>query len=265
MSKASERLRHFREAKRQLTEINKKRDNVVVIHYSCESFYDRPDGTSPRITSIAVRNLATGQTESFSIHQVAERDKKLTIEDINDHYDELEKKMLKEFYDYVEKHEHYQWVHWNMRNINYGFAALEHRYKVFGGDPVKIHESCRHDLSLLLMQLYGDNYIHHRRLENIVEKNSLSHPHFLKGAEEVEAFENSNYVKLHQSTLCKVDIISHLVDRAVSRTLKTDAKRTGIYGNYFAFAIEKMRENWVFVLIGIIGSIASITSWLRGC
>ena len=83
MSKASERLRRRREAKGQLTEINKKRDNVVVIHYSCESFYDRPDGKSPRITSIAVRNLVTGQTESFSIHQIAERDKKLTIEDIN--------------------------------------------------------------------------------------------------------------------------------------------------------------------------------------
>ena len=68
MSKASERLRRLRKARKQLTEINEKRGNVVVIHYSCESFYDRSDGTSPRITSIAVRNLATGQTESFSIH-----------------------------------------------------------------------------------------------------------------------------------------------------------------------------------------------------
>ena len=262
MSKASERVRRFREAKGQLTEINKKRDNVVVIHYSCESFYDRPDGTSPRITSIAVRNLATGQTESFSIHQIAERDKKLTIEDINNHYDELEKKMLKEFYDYVERHKNYAWVHWNMRNINYGFAALEHRCKVLGSEPVEIHESCRYDLSLLLKRLYGDNYIDHQRLENLVEKNSLTHPHFLKGLEEAEAFENSDYVKLHQSTLCKVDIISDIVDRVVSSTLKTDTKLTGIYGNYFAFAIEKMRESWFFVLWSIAGTIASILSLL---
>jgi hypothetical protein len=47
--------------------------NVSVIHYSCESFYDRPNGASPRITSIAVRKLDSGQTLSFSIHQVAER------------------------------------------------------------------------------------------------------------------------------------------------------------------------------------------------
>ena len=262
MSKASERFHRRREAKRQLTEINKNRNNVVVIHYSCESFYDRPDGTSPRITSIAVRNLATGQTESFSIHQIAERDKKLTIEDINDHYDELEKKMLKEFYDYMEKHENYQWVHWNMRNINYGFAALEHRYKVLGGDPVKIHESCRHDLSRLLLALYGPDYIEHRRLENFVKLNSISNLNFLSGADEAEAFENGEYVKLHQSTLCKVDIISYLADRAVSNTLKTDAKLTGIYGNYLTFAIEKMRESWFFVLWSIAGTIASILSLL---
>lgn len=31
--------------------------NVWVIHYSCESFYDRPEGRSPRITSIATRKL----------------------------------------------------------------------------------------------------------------------------------------------------------------------------------------------------------------
>ena len=124
MGKASERLRRRREAKKQLTEINKNRNNVLVIHYSCESFYNRLDRTSPRITSIAVRNLATGQTESFSIHQIAERDKKLSIESINSHYDELEKKMLKDFYDHAEKHKNYTWLHWNMRNINYGFCSI---------------------------------------------------------------------------------------------------------------------------------------------
>ena len=133
-----------------------------------------------------------------------------TIKDINDHYDELEKKMLTEFYDYVEKHKNYAWVHWNMRNINYGSAALEQQCKVLGGDPIGFQESCRYDLHLLLKHLYGDNYIDHPRLGNLVEKNSLTHPHFLKGAEEAEAFENSEYRKLHQTTLCKVDIISNI-------------------------------------------------------
>ncbi len=50
-------------------------ENASVIHYSCESLYDRPHGASPRITSIAVRNLKTGQALSFSIHQMAERER----------------------------------------------------------------------------------------------------------------------------------------------------------------------------------------------
>ena len=140
MSKASERVRLYREAKKQLTNISHDCNNVIVIHYSCESFYDLPDGASSRITSIAVQNLATGQTESFSIHQIAERSTEFPIREIDTHYDELEKKMLGEFYDYAKNHQSHTWLHWNMRNINYGFAALEHRYKVLGGKPFEIHE-----------------------------------------------------------------------------------------------------------------------------
>ena len=80
-------------------------DFVVVIHYSCESFYDRPNGTSPRITSIAVRNLASGQTTSFSIHQVAERRKMLN--NIEEHYDNLEKEMLDDFNNYIHSHSNF--------------------------------------------------------------------------------------------------------------------------------------------------------------
>ncbi len=262
MSKASERLQHYRKAKKELTEINKNLNNVLVIHYSCENFRNRPDGSSPRITSIAVRNLATAQTQSFSIHQIAERDQGISIEDIDANYDRLETKMLEEFYDLVKKRESYTWLHWNMRNINYGFAALEHRYKVLGGTPLEIHESCRRDLSLLLHRLYGDDYIEHPRLGSLIERNSLIHPNFLKGPDEATAFENSEYVKLHQSTLCKVDTISHIANRASASTLKTNAQRMGIYGNYFMFAIEKIKESWFFVLFGIAGTIASIISFI---
>ena len=74
-------------------------NSVLTIHYSCESFYDRPNGSSPRITSIAVRNWGSGQTYSFSIHQQAERDQK-SIEDLETEYDTFEKQMLGEFYQF---------------------------------------------------------------------------------------------------------------------------------------------------------------------
>ena len=258
MSEASERVHRRREAKDQLAQLTSNADKVVIIHYSCESFFDRPDGSSPRITSIAVRNLGTGQTTSFSIHQMAERDKKLQIDELNAHYDDLEKRMLKEFYDYVEKHETHTWLHWNMRDINYGFAALGHRFKVLGGKPYELHESRLCDLARLLVDLFGPGYIGHPRLTKLVEKNSISMLGFLTGEEEAKAFDDGEYVKLHQSTLRKADILSNIVGRTANGTLKTEARRKEIYGGYFAYVVEVLREHPVFTLIGFIGAIASI-------
>lgn len=146
MSEAGKRIRRRRSARTQLASLFDNPENVVAIHYSCESFYERPDGSSPRITSIAVRNLGTGQTTSFSIHQLAERDRKLDTASINQNYDALEKNMLKEFYEYVERHQGHVWLHWNMRDINYGFPAIAHRFRVLGGKPFEIHESRLCDL-----------------------------------------------------------------------------------------------------------------------
>ena len=138
MGSAARILQKRHQAKKQLSEAIADAHHIVAIHYSCESFYDRPDGTSPRITSIAVRNLATGQTSSFSIHQIAERCH--VLNEIEDHYNDLEKEMLTDFYDYVRGHIGYKWLHWNMRDVNYGFPAIAHRYKVLGGDPVEVPE-----------------------------------------------------------------------------------------------------------------------------
>src|SRR5262245_28691082 len=99
MNRANRILQRRDQAKQKLAELLDHPEHVIVVHYSCESFYERPDGSSPRITSIAVRNLDSAQTASFSIHQIAERNK-CKKEEIDARYDELEKLMLGEFYDY---------------------------------------------------------------------------------------------------------------------------------------------------------------------
>jgi len=258
LTEATRRIRRRHNAKSQLVLLFEHPQNVLTIHYSCESFYDRADGSSPRVTSIAVRNLASGQTVSFSIHQVAERNKKLKPEEIDKNYDEYEKLMLKEFFEFVDRHMHCHWLHWNMRDINYGFAALEHRFKVLGGEPIEIPETHRIDLARLLVSLYGVGYIGHPRLKLLVEKNKISARDFLSGEEEAQAFEQREYVKLHQSTLRKVDILANIAERTIDGKLKTNSTRKDIYGSNIAYVIELIKEHWVFYLIAIIGSIASI-------
>jgi len=255
MGKAQRILQKRKRARETLARLMSDPEHVVVIHYSCESFYDRPNGTSPRITSIAVRNLGTAQTVSFSIHQVAER-QSYSIAEIDERYDDLERQMLDEFYDYVRTHQGFIWLHWNMRDINYGFQAIAHRYRVLGGTPIIIEESRLVDLSRLLVAIYGIGYIGHPRLVKLVEKNKISKRDFLTGAEEAEAFERREYVRLHLSTLRKVDILANIAERSDSGILKTNATWREIYGLYPEAIAEWLKEHWIPTLIGALLTIA---------
>lgn len=60
VGKELNKLKARRDARSRFDEVNRKRDMFLVLHYSCESFYDIKDGRTPRVTSIAARNLSTG-------------------------------------------------------------------------------------------------------------------------------------------------------------------------------------------------------------
>ena len=263
------RIRRRREALKKLNEVMNNAEHVIVIHYSCESFYDRPDGSSPRITSIAVANLKSAQTNSFSIHLMAEREG-VSPTAISSHYNELERLMLDEFYEYVRRHTGYKWLHWNMKNIHYGFQAIAHRYRVLGGEPLVVQETDLVDLPRLLYAIYGPRYARHPRLQYLVEKNRISAKDFLPGSEEAAAFKRGEYVKLHFSTLRKVDIIATIAQRAYDGSLRTDATWKDIYGFYPQAISEWLSEHWlvhlvgvVFAVIGFIASVVQIWEWLH--
>lgn len=259
MGEAIHHIQKRNKARQKLLEVANQAEHVVVIHYSCESFYDRTDGTSPRITSIAVLNLEDRQATSFSIHQIAER-QGIAPAQIEAQYDDLERLMLQEFYEYVRVHLNYIWLHWNMRNVTYGFQALAHRCKVLGGQPVELHDSKLVDLAHLLIAIYGTRYVGHPRLQKLLELNKISMKDFLTGAEEAEAFEQKDYVKLHQSTLRKADMIASIAERTSEGRLQTHATFRDIYGSYPAALGEILREHWLVALIGFISAIVGIVA-----
>lgn len=244
-------------AEHLLDELWRQPNVVELIHYSCESFYDRKDGSSPRITSIAVRNLGTGQTVSFSIHLVAER-RGYDLEAIQEHYNGLEKIMLDEFFQFVRYKAASRWLHWNMRDVNFGFAAIEHRYRVLGGEPMQIPDVNRVDLAWVLLDTYGPHYAAHPRLTKLVELNAISNKDLLSGAEEAAAFETRSYVRLHQSTLRKVEILATVASRTWEGTLRTNARRMEMFGTSVGGWIESITDHWLYKLFGFIGIIASI-------
>lgn len=235
----------------------------LLIHYSCESFYDIKDGRTPRITSIAVRNFKSGQTYSFSIHKSAEL-KKLNIEDITDRYDELERDMLEEFYDFVKTKVDYIFFHWNMRDINFGFQAIEHRFRILEGAPTVVSEANKVDLARLLVAIYGKGYAPHGdggRLHSLIEMNRITDRDALKGVEEARAFEDAEYVKLHQSTLRKVDVMANILDRALDGSLKTNSTWREMHGFHPSVVVEYVTQHWIFVLLSAFAVVISVVGF----
>ena len=259
MSKASERNKKRIKAKEILQSISDNPSEYLVIHYSCESFFDLPEGNTPRITSIAVRYVRNAQTHSFSIHKIAEL-KGIPSAQINQHYNTFEKEMLDEFYEFVRSHPDHKWIHINMRNINFGFEAINHRYRVLGGTPVQINDNIKIDLARLFVDIYGKQYSPHPRMESLYRMNDVTMASFLNGEEEAEAFNNGDYVALHQSTLRKVDNMHNVISLSVENDLKTKSNIFQIYGITPAGLFYASKENWILaiVMFVIASSLAAI-------
>lgn len=230
---------------------------ILFIHYSCQSFTDDNEGYSPRITSIAVLD-EENNLKSFSIHLVAE---KMHIEraQIANRYDEIEKNMLDEFYDFAGKRYEYTWIHWNMNNINFGFEAIEHRYEVLAGKkPYHIDEKKRVNLSRLITNKYGQNCADDPKMENLMKLNGGTPRSYLSGLDEIEAFKAKEYLKLHKSTMCKVKWFStvyNLLNRNEVKTKKINWKL--FFRSIFEHPVMQFLS-----LIALLFTLCTGTSWI---
>jgi hypothetical protein len=252
----SPRLRERRKGISLLHEITKDQSRSLVIHYSSESFVTN-HGNTPRITSICVKSLNTAQTKSFSIHLQAQFEG-LDFNNLsNEEYDRLESDMLAEFSDFVKSHASYRWVHWNMRDSNYGFEAIDNRIRILDGQTFDIDDDRKYDFPRILRLLYTYAYEKNNpdgRLLNLAKRNNISTIHALTGAEESTAFNNKEYLRLHMSTLKKVDIIESIVHRTEAEQLKVNVGLAKIYGTTIPglFAIVK-ETSWLLLIFTAIG------------
>ena len=234
---------NHKKARQVLLEVDRNPSNYLIIHYSCESFYRVEDGRTPRITSIAVLDFVSGQVASFSIHKTAEI-LGIPYNEISSSYDNIERKMLDEYFYFVERHLDRTWIHLNMRDLNYGFAAIEHRYQVLGGEPIIVPDGKKIDLGRLLSQFYGDGYAAHPHMDNLIAMNGITRKDYLTGGQEADAFENREYNKLHLSTLRKVQVLESIVRLAAERKLKVDTKQYQWYGLSPQGIFEMMKDTW---------------------
>ena len=115
------------------------------------------------------------------------------------------------------------------------------------------------DLARALVALFGRQYVTHGdsgRFHELIKLNNMTSRGALTGKEEADAFDGGEYVKLHQSTLRKVDCMANIVERTVDGSLMTNATWRDKYGAHPKAIVEYVREHWLWSLF-VIFAIAS--------
>lgn len=225
---------------------------VYVIHYACQSF-SAPDYLgSPRVAAIAVRNLASGATVSFSVYQ------ELEVSKHQANLDQCERQMLERYFSFLEAHRGMTFLHWKMRDVKFGFAAIEHRFEVVGGKPFVLSDHQKLDLSIMLTNIYGTGYLPAPHFESIAARNNLSLADYIPGPQEPEWFRQGRYKAVLQSTLCKVALIASTAQLASDGTLRTNAGWWTLNGGRVREAVELFDRNPVRAWVGLLGAALSV-------
>lgn len=236
---------------------------VYAVHYACQSLKAPGPLASARVGAIAVRQLSTGQVTPFSIADVAERNR-LGIDEIAPNLDLIERRVLEGFFEFVRMNRQARFIHWNMRDNQFGFGALEHRLIVLSGAPETVPEINRIDLARLMEDLYGADYATGRgKLEAIAALNSMISSGYRTGAAEAAAMEAGAFRDVANSTQAKVRIIADVASGAFDRTLKTEAGLLTQHAGPVRLMLQAMAENPAYTLVsGMIGGfVVMIKIW----
>jgi len=216
---------------------------------------------SPRITSVVVRHFQSGQTVCFSTHTVAEY-LGIPWDEIEARYDDIERELLTQFYDWARDRREKYWVHWNMRNVTFGFEHLEHRYRVLTKkEPPSIPVEVRINLNDALKDRYGADYAPDPRMPSLMNLNGPRLQGFLSGKEESEAFKGKDFIRMNASTITKVGFFSHVVSAALKGKLKTA-------GHGFLNFVDRLLESRknralaaIAAFIGLVVGLMQLAIW----
>ena len=226
-------------------------ENFFLIHYSCQNLNDENEALSPRITSIAINHYVTGQSVSYSTHSIAE-ELRIPRDEVIQRFDEVEFELLNQFQKFIRDRRDKYWVHWNMRNLTFGFEHLEHRYRALGGrDACVIAVERRLNLNDLIADRYGADYAQHPKMLRLMEQNGGRHRDFLDGKEEAAAFANKEFMRMHSSTLSKIGFFSSSMRKLVNGKLKTASKGYGV-------AVDKIFESRTAKTVGLLATLITI-------
>jgi hypothetical protein len=191
-------------------------EQMVAIHYACENIYDAGDHP-PKVACIAYCPIGRGSAGSFG-HLGAPRGEE------GDDGDAAEKWVLRQYFEMIKQNPTVTIVHWNMNKADYGFTALESRYRYLFGEeaPYRVPQDRAFDLDDLVAAEHGEFFVRHPRLSNLAQANHLTRQHALLGRDEADRFAAGDHGAVHRSVEEKVRWIAVMAELFLSGSLTTD-------------------------------------------
>lgn len=209
-------------------------NHILVIHYSCESFYEVKKG-SPTVVSIAIRDYYSGQIITFSL---SDNDSEISI--------------LEAYFRFLEENRDKLFVHWNMNDTVYGFEAIRNRYhQLTKNHGTIIQNENLFDMDDLIEKKYGKLYAPHQKLYNLANINRYSTMGMRSGKDEADLFKKKGFFENKLSTIRKVHIISNILEDFLANRLLTHNRK-------FAIIVRRIEENALYKLTAVIVTIATL-------
>lgn len=251
-------------AKANLKKLIEDPSKVLFIHYSQSRTYDEDYGNiSPIITSIVVKSLDNQIDQLFAIHLEADK-ADIPVEQIQDSYRELELRILNSFNNFVRRHQDCIWVHWEMKNVQFGFDAIKHRYEKIvnnTNDYCEIPTNKKQNLKIILEGIYGENFVSGPDyLKSLLSENNgkITNNEYLSVDNESQEFEHKNFTSVINSIDTKVEFIRNATKKLTRNQLIVSHK------NKFAIFVDVVNHpvftfiGWVATVLGLIFAITAL-------
>lgn len=235
---------------------------ILIVYYSYATVPELEDDMSPMITTIVVKSLDGTICECYGLYLEADLIG-VSRSEMKNIYPDLELSLLEKFMAFVRLHNSSYWLSWDMKDITFGFQALKHRYsKLTGGCNTGYFEipiNKRRNLDVIFSEMYGEHYsTESDRLLDVMKYNGCNTQSYLNNNSESYEFNKCNYNSVLESVRIKVDSITILFNKLVSRKIKIP------HMNKYSIFIEVVTHpimafiGWVATIIGLIVGIIAL-------
>ncbi len=201
-------MNHVNPRLAQLTAAVEAGSSVWTVHYACENFNllkDRP----AEISCVAFAEVTTGEVRAFAQADIGEPSEEFVLQAFFKHLQETQQSLI---------------VHWNMNNADFGFQAMESRWRFTQKTsvaPYAVPRTRLVDLDDLVGEIYGKGYADHPRLTSIAALNEYQSPNMLSGKDEAERLSTKSFNEIRRSVSEKAKLIAFILKRVIAGTLET--------------------------------------------